>query len=450
MTPAVGSEKIRQKYLVPTINLIVIGSTLVALGMVWISVPDPPIGIAIAILLFVLCISLPLTLLLYYSTWIEISEKGVDLHTLFENVSIRWEDVEGFDRRSVHRGFAWGLFAPKSGKGSSSSGDDLFIPLERFGSFWREFAWRNGRVGQAIRRYGPETIVRQMDTAASEKYKWGPISYLIAAVVIVIAVVILNRALMDLQVGPGNQPPPASAPAVENGPSLARDTMPCVDGPLPGTVIYFTENMPGSAAPGRIYRLQEGAVCFEFQRRNGDISSAAFGPNIVFIDHNRDTIHQIVDPESSANNGQVQTTRVLYDHNDYVRDVGYDPQGRLHFSDDKAVYRLEGRKAVPVTPKDFGHVGNFAFDLDGSLWVADGNFVPASIHRIIDGKPERVCLFEESVTGIAFESREDLVYSNKENRLVRVHLPNCQTEVLYTAAGKNWIWDVAVYQPELH
>jgi len=405
--------------------------------------------------LLLLMASMAVSIPIWYSTSLTISRDGAEFHSFFNNVKTRWDAVEGFEKRHGYRSTVWGLSVIVPGKKKSGHIDGTFIPLEKFESLWRSHAWRTGRVGQAITRHAPEPVCRMLKELpeSTKKERWGTVAGTVF--VILLGIGVLWAKVDDHRISVPSLPQPTPQKMPDNmtdlemtEPSLVQTSRWCEQGPSPGPILFFTENNFGSGVAGRIHRLQENEVCRLFGRRKGGLSNVAVGDQIVFADHNTNEIYRIADKGRPEEITQADFANVLYRHDNYVRDVAYDPEGRLYFSGDNDIYRLERGKPITVyNSQESAGFGSFAFDPAGTLYLSSGNFVPGWIARVVDGKQQDVCQFEESITGISFESIDTLIYANFENNLVRVHLPTCRTEVIYTAPGKNRIWDVAVYNP---
>lgn len=126
--------------------------------------------------------------------------------------------------------------------------------------------------------------------------------------------------------------------------------------------IYFTDAWP---QPGSIYKLENEQVSTYHTRSIGRIYYLALAPNggLYFSNANDFYLYRLED----------RTEVLIYTHDTYLRDVEFDSQGRLYFSEatgagsDGFIYRMEGAKAilfyrVELSQVDGSWAGTFAFD----------------------------------------------------------------------------------------
>jgi hypothetical protein len=213
------------------------------------------------------------------------------------------------------------------------------------------------------------------------------------------------------------------------------------------SVLFGVEASPRSTLPryyladggnpvGRIYDVRNGQLTPVYQRGSGRIYSVGVDPRgiLYFSDHNDNHIYRL---------DQGREIRV-FTHSTYIRDIAFDPQGRLFFSEataaggDGMIYQLQGGRPEPyfrvrLSEVDGFWAGNFAFDPDGTLWLSSGNRVPASLYKVVDGRLRRMLTSGGSISGIAFTEQGDLLYADWRQRVQRVELRGFLTsEALYS------------------
>jgi hypothetical protein len=203
----------------------------------------------------------------------------------------------------------------------------------------------------------------------------------------------------------------------------------------------------GGEPVGRIYEVLNNRLRVVYQRPTGRLYSLAVAPNgtLYFSDHNDNYVYRL--------DGRREVR--VFAHSTYTRDIKFDRQGRLYFSEatgagaDGLIYRLQGGRAevtfrVHLSEVDGFWAGNFGFDREGVLWLSSGNRVPASLFKVVGGHPRRMFTSGGSITGLAFTERGDLLYADWRQRVQRVELPGfLASEALHSPAIK-WASDIAV------
>jgi hypothetical protein len=207
--------------------------------------------------------------------------------------------------------------------------------------------------------------------------------------------------------------------------------------------LYITD---GGNSTGRIYEVRDGRLREIYVRPRGRLYSVAVSPSgqIYFSNANDNAIYRL--------DGGREVK--IFTHTTYTRDVEFDRQGRLYFSEssgaggDGKIYRLEAGRAkldFKVRLRDIGGfwAGNFAFDRKGRLWLSNGNRVPAALYKVEKGRPKRVFSAATSITGFTFSAKGDLLYSNHRQRVQRVEMPGFLTSEAVYAPEIKWLTDVS-------
>lgn len=187
--------------------------------------------------------------------------------------------------------------------------------------------------------------------------------------------------------------------------------------------------------PGVIYQIENGRRRSSFERNSGSIHSVAvWGGEVYFCSANETRIYQRI--------GQQET--VIYQHTTYIRNIAFDTEGNLYFSDasgarsDGVIYKLERQVSgdfsdqasevytVHLYDVDGSWAGHFTFDSKHPddpeqryLYLSSGNTIPALIYRVpidrmnrINGSPERIYRdIRAPIAGIAMDpNNPDFIY----------------------------------------
>ena len=208
--------------------------------------------------------------------------------------------------------------------------------------------------------------------------------------------------------------------------------------------VYYLAD--GGNPIGRIYEARDGRLREIYRRESGRLYSVAVAPNGIFY-------------FSNANDNHVyrlkgKTEIKVFTHTTYTRDVEFDFQGRLYFSEstgaggDGVIYRLDGNRATPyyrVRLKDVGGfwAGNFAFDSAGVLWLSNGNKNPASLYKVVNSKPRRMFNSGGSISGFAFTRDGELLYADWRQTVSRLELPGFFASEVLRDDKIKWASDVS-------
>ena len=239
------------------------------------------------------------------------------------------------------------------------------------------------------------------------------------------------------------------APAIRSTENAAAT----ITGPLPPLLIVNSNQRPG-----RIYKLENGDLSVFYTRSdrsayagNLTLYSAAVSLDgtVYFVDANGDYVFQL-------DNSRVE--RPIYKHSTYVRHLGFDPSNHLYFSEstgaggDGIIFRLDNGRAVPfytvrLSEVDGFWAGTFAFDRSGSLWLSSGNRVPASLYKVVEGRPHKMFTTSSSIMGFCFTSDSEVLYSDQRQTIQRLQLPGFVPSLAYWSGMFGWASDVEVIYP---
>jgi hypothetical protein len=145
---------------------------------------------------------------------------------------------------------------------------------------------------------------------------------------------------------------------------------------------------------------------------------------------------------------------LVHHHTTYLRDIAFDPQGRLYFSEatgaagDGRIYRLDDAGPTLFFTVSLAAVGgfwagHFAFAPDGTLYLSTGNRVGSSLYRVQAGAP--VVFYTDpagSIAGFAFDPPGNIYYADWFHRIYRV-TPAAVRTVALENPGRRFA-DVAV------
>jgi sugar lactone lactonase YvrE len=177
--------------------------------------------------------------------------------------------------------------------------------------------------------------------------------------------------------------------------------------------------------PGTVFRIQNREPSVFFRRQSGGISSIALWRGQLFFCSGNDR-------RIYLKMGQLE--RIVFEHNEYVRDIAVDKNGYLYFSEasgarsDGRIYRLTphvnnlGSQSfslqstqpfytVRLNTVDGFWSGDFTFDARDNLYQSSGNRIPAYLYRVSNqggqyGSPQR--LYRDTkgaIKGIAIDPR---------------------------------------------
>jgi photosystem II stability/assembly factor-like uncharacterized protein len=179
-----------------------------------------------------------------------------------------------------------------------------------------------------------------------------------------------------------------------------------------------------TVVPGCVYSTGPAGEQVFYRAAAGRIYNAVVGPDgcLYYSDANQNNLIRAVGNQVT----------VVYTHTTYLRDIAFDPQGRLYFSEsagafaDGRIYRLNNGVAelfftVSLTSVDGFWAGHFAFAPDGTLHLSTGNRSGAHIYRVTAGIPSSIYTApSESIAGFDFDSLGNIYYADWFHRIYQV------------------------------
>ncbi len=176
--------------------------------------------------------------------------------------------------------------------------------------------------------------------------------------------------------------------------------------------------------PGGVYHTSPAGEQTLYRAPAGRIYYAKVGPDggLYYSDANQNRLIRAIGNQIT----------VVYTHSTYLRDIAFDPQGQIYFSEstgafrDGRIYRLENGVAVPFLTVSLASVdgfwaGNFAFAPDGTLYLSTGNRIGSHIYRISGGVPTSVYSAPtEAIAGLDFDSAGNIYYADWFHRIYRL------------------------------
>jgi len=153
------------------------------------------------------------------------------------------------------------------------------------------------------------------------------------------------------------------------------------------------------------------------------------------------------------------TTRLVYEHGTYIRDIAFDSGGNLFFSEssdtagDGFIFLLgylgsDRDAGAPWRRIDLDEIGgywsgNFAFDPSNKLFVSTGNRGPAAIYEYAASSYVRRYTFDEPITGFAFQQAHRLLFTNHGKSVYALENFSVLSRVFMDDSA-GWLTDVAV------
>lgn len=212
--------------------------------------------------------------------------------------------------------------------------------------------------------------------------------------------------------------------------------------------------------PGYVYVIEKGAPKKIFEATAGRIYHSAFKP-----DDGRLYISNANENEIIEVTPDMKEFRVVYTHETYVRDLAFDINKELYFSeswgakDDGAIYKVDlgtgiATKVytVDLDTVDGSWAGDFCFDREGRyLYLSNGNQVGSNVYRVSlplspSSTVEKVYTNpSESICGITFNREGHFFFSNWGGRIGKIYRLNLDTgkqELVYSFKDR-YIWDVS-------
>jgi len=264
-------------------------------------------------------------------------------------------------------------------------------------------------------------------------------NYLVIVPIIMIVMLACNTIALPFA-STATPAPSATFSPVPLLPSTITPTSP------PPLDFYFTNAF--NPRGGTVYKLENGQISEYFRRSRGSLLYCfAFGPDGTLYLVNIDSFHLL-----KVRDGQeIQ----VFTHNNYIRDLAFDSNGTLYFSEDHGdaedgkIYTLDGTTAklfytVKLSEVDGFWGGTFNLDQDDTLWLSSGNTVPSHLYKVENGVPTRVFTFEyEAMYGFYFAPGGHLVVANWASNVYRLLAPDFKTRETISIPGAEHLADIA-------
>ena len=193
--------------------------------------------------------------------------------------------------------------------------------------------------------------------------------------------------------------------------------------------------------PGRVYYSSPAGEKTLYRAPAGRIYYAVVGPDggLYYSDANQNRLIRAIGNQVT----------VVYTHSTYLRDIAFDPQGQIYFSESTGafsngrIYRLNNGVAelfftVSLAAVNGFWAGDFAFAPDGTLYLSTGNRVGSHIYRVTAGVPSPVYSAPtESIAGLDFDSAGNIYYADWFHRIYRL-TPTFVRTVALEDAGRRF------------
>jgi hypothetical protein len=218
---------------------------------------------------------------------------------------------------------------------------------------------------------------------------------------------------------------------------------------------FFITN--ANESPGKLYKVQDGAESVFYTRSKGRIYSLVFSNTgrLHYVNANEKAIFRVIKILWFT-----FTTRI-YNHTTYVRDIAFDSNGTLYFSEatgaraNGKIFRIESGRPTLFQEVELSDVGGFwagafTFDTQGNLYISNGNRIPASVYRFRDGSWEEVFTDDsEPITGLTSLACDLLCYANWRSEIYIIDTNSGLRELVYSNPIHLWISDIALLHPQI-
>ncbi|MCP4214312.1 MAG: hypothetical protein GY765_06630 [bacterium] len=196
--------------------------------------------------------------------------------------------------------------------------------------------------------------------------------------------------------------------------------------------------------PGSIYYSDGSLERTVFSAASGYISSAAIGPGgiLYFADSSDKVIYRLLAEERVE----------VYRHTTNVRDIGFDRNGRLYFSQasihpkglflSHSIFRVEDGRAVLHQTIDTDRLngnwdGNFAFSPSGSLYLSTGGKTASRIYTV---KGNFYALVHQSmgvITAFDFHGSATIFYTDGGTNIYTLDLKTKREDILLKVPARS-------------
>ena len=268
-------------------------------------------------------------------------------------------------------------------------------------------------------------------------------NYLVIIAIIMIVMLACNTIAQPSAPAATPAPSPTFSPVPLRPPTITPTSLPPLD-------FYFTNAFDPHG--GTIYKVENGQISEYFRRPGGSMLYCfAFGPDGTLYLVNINSFHLL----KVRDGKEIQ----VFTHNDYIRDVAFDSNGTLYFSEDHGsdkdgkIFTLDGTTAklfytVKLSEVDGFWGGTFNFDQDDTLWLSSGNTVPSHLYKVKNDVPSKVFTFEyEDMYGFYFTPGGHLVVANWASNVYRLLAPDFKTRETISIPGVGHLADVAPLTP---
>ncbi len=159
---------------------------------------------------------------------------------------------------------------------------------------------------------------------------------------------------------------------------------------------------------------------------------------------------------------------LAFEHITYVRCVRFGPGDHLYFSEASGaggngkIYKIVNNRAelyleVPLDQVGGFWAGDFEFAPDGTIYISQGNVMPAKLFAYANGRFEEIAKFPFPVMGMDYVLnarlrvqggevvvREGLLFTDHRSSIYLYDLTSGSTYLIYSNSSLHWLSDVAV------
>jgi hypothetical protein len=224
--------------------------------------------------------------------------------------------------------------------------------------------------------------------------------------------------------------------------------------PIKGVEIYFTD---AYESQGSVYHYLPGtgSETIIYTRPSRQIYSFSFSPwdqnTLYYVNANE---YKIFTKKLSSPTAE----KVVYTHTTYVRDIAFNKEGDLFFSEatgagkNGKIWRMEKDGTVSLfytvnlSAVDGFWAGYFTFDLNDTLYLSSGNRISASIYKVDVPSNTVTKVYTDkngAIAGMVFGTDGFLYYADWGKEIYRLDLEHRQRVAVYYNSKRKWLSDVA-------